>query len=349
VLAAGLSLLFPFNPREGLANLIELVFFAILYLLVLNTIDTPGKVWTVIGGWLLGASVAAGYGLYHYAMGTATTDYLAMNARRIVGTHMDPNFFGALLATSLVLCAALWQRGRGLPHRLAVTAGLAILATALILTLSRGALLGVGLGLLSLLVLAPSRARLALGVACALVAVWAARLPDYKSEHAVWSLRERVQQVALRGDPNQVNRLHGIYIAAVLFSEHPIVGSGLETFRERMAPYSSRFSLPSVYSCHTVPALLLAETGAIGFLLFNAFALLVLISTIRLTRAAPETESGVLARHLSAALVVLMVVGLTIAVLYSRFFWIAFAVADSLVLARMRAARDHQTVPEEAP
>lgn len=349
VLAAGLSLLFPFNPREGLPNLIELVFFALLYLLILNTIDTPGKVWLVIGGWFLGVLVAAGYGLYHYVLGTATTDFLALNARRIVGTHMDPNFFGSLLATSIVLCLALWWRVRRPSARLVVTAGLALLSVVLVLTLSRGAIAGAAAGLLALVVKSPRRLRVALALGCAIVVAWAIRLPDYKSEHSPWSMRERLQQTAMKGDPNQANRLHGIYIAAVLFSEHPLVGSGLETFRDRMAPFSTRFSLPSAYSCHTVPALVLAETGIVGFLLLNAFVLLVLIRVIRLARASPDAEVGTLARHLGAALVVLLVVGLTINVLYSRFFWIAFAVADSLVLAHQHSKGDREPAREVGP
>jgi len=347
VLAAGVSLLFPFNPREGLPNLIELVFFALLYLLILNTIDTPGKVWLVIGGWFLGVLVAAGYGLYHYVLGTATTEFLALNARRIVGTHMDPNFFGSLLAASVVLCMALWWRARQPSARLAVMAGLALLGAVLVLTLSRGAIAGVAAGLLALVVMSPRRLRVALALGCALMVGWAVRLPDYKSEHSVWSMRERLEHAAMRGDPNRMNRLYGIYIAAVLFSKHPLVGSGLETYRDRMTPFSSRFSLRPAHSCHTVPALVLAETGAIGFLLLNAFVLVVLIRVIRLARASPHAEVGILARHIAVALVVLLVVGLSIDVLYSRFFWIAFAVADSLVLAHERSAREREPTEED--
>lgn len=346
VLAAGASLLFPFNPREGLPNLIELVFFAVLYLLILNTIDTPGKVWLVIGGWFLGTVIAAGYGLHHYLVGTATTEFLAKNARRIVGTHMDPNFFGSLLATSVTLCLALWWRVRQPPARLVVTAGLALFGAVLVLTLSRGAMVGAAAGILALLIVSPRRLRIALAVACAIMVAWAIRLPDYKSEHSVWSMRERLQQTAMSGDPNRANRLHGIYVAAVLFSKHPVVGSGLETYRDRMTAFSGQFSLPPGHSCHTVPALVLAETGAVGFLLLNAFVLLVLVHVIGLARASPDAEVGTLARHLAAALVVLLVVGLTIDVLYSRFLWIAFAVADSLVLTYQHAKRDREPAQE---
>jgi O-antigen ligase len=268
-------------------------------------------------------------------MGTSTTEFLAMNSRRIVGTHMDPNFFGALLSSSLVICLALWWRVRESAGRLAMTAGLALLGAALVLTLSRGALLGLAAGLVALLMLTPRRMRFGAALGCAVLAAWALGLPDYKSEHSVWTLRERLQCLAASGDPNQANRLHGLYIAGVVFSNHPVFGSGLETFRERMSPFSSRFSLPAVYSCHTVPALILAETGAVGFLIFNAFLVVICIGVVRLARAAPEAETGVLGRHLAATVAALLVVGLTIDVLYSRFFWITLALADGLVLASL--------------
>jgi hypothetical protein len=338
VLAAGASLLFTTNPAEGLANLIELLFFVLLYLLILNTIDTPAKVWTLLGAWLAGMSVAAAYGLYHYALGTTTTEFLALNARRLVGTHMDPNFFGALLATTIVLSLALWWRVRRPAGRLAIAGALAMAAAALMLTLSRGAMVGAGVGLVMLLALTPRRWRFAVALGCAICAVSLTDLPDRKGRRSVWTLRQRLARVSASGDPNRANRMHGLYIAGVIFSQHPIFGSGLETFRDKMAPFSSRFSLPAVYSCHTAPALILAETGAVGFLLFNAFLVMVVLGVFRLARGSPNSETSVLARHFTAALVALLVVGVTIDLLYSRFVWIVLAVADGLAVVGLRAA-----------
>ncbi len=71
-----------------------------------------------------------------------------------------------------------------------------------------------------------------------------------------------------------------------MFKAHPLLGSGLGTFREHSRHYSA---LAYDYDAHGVSLKLLAETGLVGFSFFNLFLITVFIQSWATTKRQPNS------------------------------------------------------------
>ncbi|MBL8096800.1 MAG: O-antigen ligase family protein [Anaerolineales bacterium] len=137
---------------------------ALLYaLLRIVPLDRPAQL-RVIGGWILGAVLVAGYGLYQYVSGEGLI-VTAEGVARIRSVYGSPNNLGLYLGRALpvalalltIVAVAIWRRKQAGPRSLAagvfLVLTLAIIGSALLLSFSRGALvLGVPAALAVLLV-----------------------------------------------------------------------------------------------------------------------------------------------------------------------------------------------------
>jgi O-antigen ligase len=172
--------------------------------------------------------------------------------------------------------ALLQREPKGWP-RLAAVAGLFVLPVVILLTQSRGAI--IGLAMFGLFVLAGQRKQRRLrtiGMFAAVVAVIMVFAPA-----SVWErlsgLRnvtdtEQLDKVDQEGSAEQ--RFEIWKVARAIYADHPVTGVGLGAYASTHGKYarSSEFKATARgrKDAHSTYLTLLAETGTVGFLLFVA-------------------------------------------------------------------------------
>ncbi len=263
--------------------------------------------------WLVAASLAATYALIQ----CSGHDPLAWGRQAFYpGAHGafvlrpgstlgNANLLGVVLATALALACARVVLGRG--ERAWLVPAIAVLATATVATLSRGALLAAACGVLAALALswprrsagAPGRAALALGSALLPALAWSAIV-----------LRAPLAARAAEGlggesSPARLEFARGVL---ALLREHPLLGVGPDAFGlafpRVMSPALWRtewLGLPA--HAHAVPLQVLATLGVAGSLAGLAWLALVGRELVREVRMDGERGEG--ATEASAMLVAL--------------------------------------------
>lgn len=247
-----------------------------------------------------------------------------------------PNVVAGVAAplTPLALAWALWHRGRTRVFLLAVAAWLALIV---LVTQSRGALLGLFGGLVVLgLYSSPRRVGLAVGAALAAFVALA------------WWRGENVWHILLASDANgsAVERLELWQRAVLMLRDFPFTGIGLGMFERTALTFYPLFENPPglpVPHAHNLWMQMGVEFGVGGLVAFVSFVVAVLLAGIEAMRRARVSNAGWLAAGLVAGFVVYLIHGMVDAVgtstKVSVVIW--FMVALLIVLERRsRSARD---------
>jgi O-antigen ligase len=192
---------------------------------------------------------------------------------RSSGGALDPNALGILCACALVVAAALAASGRG-----AAALSLPVLVAGLALSGSRSGLALAALGLAGLLLARPLPVR-GRWLAVASAAILAAVLASTRFAGSAGSAGARVLEIFDGSMPLalRVSTRPALWESAVrLFARHPVEGAGLGAFTWQLPNLLAEQGRSLGMSDNPGSAYLqaLAETGAIGFLLTLAFAVL---------------------------------------------------------------------------
>jgi O-antigen ligase len=231
-------------PRSAALRELRTVFLesAVFYALIRLAVHSPRARRRLVEGWLLGATLIAGVGLWQALAGRNLIT--AEGVWRVRGLYGSPNNLALYLERALpVLLAVAWRgTDRGVQAygaaimRLAYAGAAGIVLAALLLTFSKGALLlGVPASLLALGLL--QRDRRATWVALGALALLALLL-------APWLLTERF------GSLLDVTRGTGFFrlklwrSALRMIADHPLTGVGLDGY---LYAYRSRYVLPSAW------------------------------------------------------------------------------------------------------
>lgn len=222
---------------------------------------------------------------------------------RLTGLLIDPNAFGGILATALVLHVLTASSKR--PLLIGPTARLAdiVLPLVLLLTFSRSAWIGVSLGLLAAALVQPSaaaRAARRLAVPAALAFGFAlTSQPDFGQ------LASRADQVQARVD------IAGSAIQA--YRSDPLLGTGLGVFGREHGVI-----------VHNSALWFLTELGAVGLGVFAAFLVATTVGAMRTMRALNGSD-GTLVLAVFAAAAVGVGVSIGIEATYQRYWWLSLA------------------------
>jgi O-antigen ligase len=225
---------------------------------------------------VLGAIALAGQGEQEIlAGGTQVTG-------RATASFRHPNLLGFFLVMSIPPALALAARGRRSGQQALALACAGLGLVGLLLTLSRGAVLGLTAALLILLawprfrrLVIPALAVLAVAVALNAAQLWGAREVSVVQEH-VNVVAERIASVT-NPDVLRVNPRWRIWEAAPeILAGHPLIGVGAGNF----AAASPRYGLVDVDGrafdhAHSLLLTVTLETGLVGLALFAAFLLAV--------------------------------------------------------------------------
>jgi tetratricopeptide (TPR) repeat protein len=340
------------GAHESYFGLTTLLAYAVLFFATRRLCETADDARRLLLAPVIGAAVAATYALVQLG-GIDPIRYGRVSGlggfTRPFATMGHPNFLSAFLVMSLPLVVyALvrgWRQGRRLAAgSLAAVAVGALAATAV--TVSRGAWLALAAAALVLvagaLAAGERRAAATLGMvaggAAAAVGVLALLLPGNTGAVVLTGLVQRVRQF---GD--SAGRWHIWQAAWGIFRDHPIAGSGLDTFQiafadQRTAAYWNIEWNASPTRAHNEALNLLATQGALGGL-----AALVLAAGVLLTARRALRTGG------DRLLAVALVAGLVAFAVQDLF---SFTVAGCGTLAVTQAAllsRLAGPLPEPAP
>lgn len=323
---ASLSLLWALDPEEGAIVLLFFIFpFAALLAVVARAqyaVWLPRALATSLVGL---AAVFASIGLYQAWTHTLVfaQDLRVANAYttyfRVTSLFKDPSIYGRQLVLALALLVALLWLGRTRPAVAAVLAG--VIVAGLYFSYSQSSLVVLFATVLVVsLVLADRLSRnVVIGIAVAMVIAGGSMAAIEVSEHGIGRATSgRTRLVSVTGH---------------VIANHPVAGVGIGS-----QPLAAKEELDtrrraSKNASHTTPLTVLAELGAVGFVLYVAF----LAGAVRLLWEAFRRD-----RVFGLGLGVCFLVLFLHSLFYSGFFedpvmWGVLGVATMLVAAKPRA------------
>lgn len=293
-------------------QLVFLYFSSLVYFLTVYLCSNASKVLRAVRLYVYCATALAGYGIYQLfafafdlpfvditnALGTGggvyrVSTYGASHYFRAHGTFQEPLNFGHYLVSAFFLPFSLWLYGpRSATGEWRLFRSylfpLLLLAVALLLTRSRGALIGFAVGLVTLLLFARWRAILRILTAAAVAAGGTLAL--------MW-LSPEVYEILLAGSLERFGmswlmiepRLEAWDFLLDLFGEHPVLGVGLGNYAvHRAAAGVAHAALPG--SAFGIYWQALVETGILGLVALGLVLLRfyqVLLSVLRRTQRTP--------------------------------------------------------------
>ena len=258
-------------------------------------------------------TIAAALGLYYYLYGDAQLATLP---------HAQQNDFAFILATSLPLMFFLLGRTRVL--RPALLAAIALVSAAILLSLSRGAFIGLAAGFI--LFVLTDRRRLQVTVTAGVLAAIGTLLVIHSNPqrfHEAVSLKQNVAQ------QNVSTRFGAWGAAGRLASDHPLLGVGPGNFQFH---YNQLTGQPLGTFTLTVAHNALLDIGAeLGVVAMSLLALYLVLAFVRLTSALKHgygDESFV--RTLRISLTIAIVSAMFLSEQYFLPFWLIGGLAAAI-------------------
>ena len=271
-------------------------------------------------------------------------------AARHAGPIGEQNRWAQSLAVVLPLAGALALSDRSWGTRLAARISFVLIAGGVVITYSRGAVVGLVLmGLIAVLV-GWVRARTAALIAVAAIVVLATFAPVFAGRATtVVTARSSVGSAndpSAETDGSFANRTTEANAAISVFLHHPFVGVGTGLFPTYFQDEARKLGAARIVGvdreAHNLYLGLAAETGAVGLITFAGVVITIirpLAATRRRNRGRRDDVSG-LATGFALAFVTYLSTGLFLHFAYIRYFWLLAALA-----AAMGMAKDPEATP----
>ena len=333
-----------------------------LYILVTNTIRSPGAVRAVVWVLLIVGAILGGLSLFQQITETYTNAYFGFaqtessvtgttstGIERLAGPIGEKNRYAQimLMLVPLAIMQATAERRRGVKLVALGCAALAAIATAL--TFSRGAALAAAIVLLAMVALRYVRLTHVLA-AIALITIVLLAVPQYgervTSVGALLSLLSD-EPPGAETDNSLLSRATENLTALSVWADHPIVGVGPGEFPAYYRDYADEIGL-SVRAqdreAHNLYLGIAAESGSLGLIAFLGAVIVTLWQLSRARRAALRTrpDLAAIATGFLLSIVAYLASGLFLHLSYARYYWLLLALggAAAMVIGRVVAAAD---------
>lgn len=326
-------------PSQTATTFFRLGLNAVLFVIVLTSIRDRTTILRIIAAFVVGASIAATYGLI--SPGQYEGQY-----GRLESAALDPNELAAVLVPAVLLCmfTAIGLRSRPTVRMAALGAG-AICGVTLILTVSRGGLIALTVALVVAFVVGgPWRGRIGmigLTLAASVFIYFAAYAPQTQVEHL---------KATTQGDARlQEGRVTIWEVAKRMAEANPVHGVGGGNFRTSTVHYllqpgltaRSDLIVDSQLVAHNTYLEIAAELGVIGLAFYLAllgFCLGSLIKASSIFRRNREREMELYSRALFAALSGLLVADFFISDQFGKALWLLLALGPAMLVVARREA-----------
>ncbi|MDB4877436.1 MAG: hypothetical protein JWM41_3882 [Gemmatimonadetes bacterium] len=266
----------PFEALVSLAYLVRWLFYFAVYVVAINTLRSSdaGRVWRALEWAILGfaifgivqAAFLPGFAQIVYPDSRPQLDW-DPQGHRLVSSFLDPNYAGAFINVGLLVYLSQMAVGARVKAWKPLVLGLAV-----VLTLSRSALLALVIGGMAILVIAGLSKRLvrAVGVAVVLVAVASQPLLRYAASFHKLSVTDR----------SALDRLVSFAHGWTVLKDHWVIGVGFNTWGYVAERYGWLRSFTATYGLDGGLFFILVLTGVIGLALYLG----ILWSVIRVAR-----------------------------------------------------------------
>jgi putative inorganic carbon (hco3(-)) transporter len=256
-MSIGVSLLLSPSPSDGFVKALRYALYILFLFLVIQLTADRRQIRAILRVFVLSAAAAAAWALYRFL--------ILGNVERAAGPITDPNDFGYLQACVLPLAGYLLAAEPR--RRLLWGLCFALMAAAILASLSRGAMVGLG-GLLLWAVLTRRvplggvllGAGTALAIAALALVIWSPLINDRLQSHG---------QIAQQNVTSRVAFWAG---AVRMWEDHPITGVGVDRFGIEATSYVH--NSPIVLDrpvAHNAYLEILAEQGGLGLIAFLGF------------------------------------------------------------------------------
>jgi hypothetical protein len=333
-----LSLVMAHDMGLALTAFASMLSSIVLAYLALILIDRAQKVPVVVWGIV---AIAALFGVaalleYFQVFALKPAIVLAGAGVRSRVTFKDPNIFGSFLAFASLLGAASVPVLASVRARAVAVGAICLALAGLACTQSRGAIVGVAVGAVVLLVVArvPVRNKLRIAGAAALVGV---ALTVALSGNAVF--RSRVLEVG--SDVSALTRVWMAQSALRAWVDHPM-GVGIGDFKVVYPDYADPRIRSTLVESHTMYTTILLELGFLGFAA-AAFLAWRWFRAARSALGASDPRVAALARGVLAAGFALGAQAFTYSLEPSKYLWLTIGLG--FVAARISTA-DAATAPD---
>jgi putative inorganic carbon (HCO3(-)) transporter len=319
------------SPQDALPVTIRYASFVGLYIVATQFDDerTPVRIAWVVS---IAATIASAWGVQNFLTGVRPL---------AAPTYGDSNDLAFLVATALPL--TLWLFRRPGWTRVLVPVMVGVSSLGVVLSLSRGALLALAVGVTWHA--ATERRHIP---ALLIVAVIAGAIGLVASQQAQERIDSSLQQKRNIAQENVETRLDAWRAAAELAAERPLTGVGPGNFGlyyfERTGRPPGTFGLRVVHDAYLDVA---AELGILGMVLFVGFLVIVFMRASVAVRAGRGPPG--LAAATRTALLVAMVGALTLSEQYYPPFWVLGALATMLWHSAPHAGRATRSAARAAP
>jgi O-antigen ligase len=334
-----LSLTWGEAAGEGTTPLMRYSLNMILFLIVYTAVRTSKQAIWVLGAYVLGASLAAGYGVLNPPQNVAYYE-----VSRVSGTIGDPNELASALVGGTVLALALALVLRRAPLlRLLAFGASALCLAGIFLTLSRGGLVALLFALAAAIVIG-GRWRI---MAVALAAVIGLSGYLYFVYFASPDAANRITKVQGGTGRTDIWKVGWRMVQA-----HPVRGVGAGNFQTSSIHYllqpgsieRDEFIVDTPKVAHNTYLQVLAELGIVGAALFLAiigFSLLCTLKAARIFERLGDTTLEVLSRALLVALFGVLAADFFISQEFSKQLWLLIGLGPAFLGIANSARGDH--------
>jgi len=334
-----LSLAWSEDIGASFGDLYRYALNAVLFLIVFSAVQTRKQAEVMFGGFILGALIAAAYGI-------VTPPAPEADEFREAGAIGSPNELAAVLiaGAAFAIGAAIGTRRTPL-FRMALIGIATFCLLATFLTASRSAMIALAACLLAA-VLVGGRARLAVLGMSVLIAFGAL---TYLTAFAPAEVRDRITETLPGQAPSTEGRFTIWQVGWRMVEDQPLVGVGVGNFRVSSIHYLDEpgslartdFIIDDPRVAHSIYLQILAELGLIGVVLF--FSLIAFCAGSAIAAAQQFARLGdrlmeAMSRALVVALVNMLVIYAFQSGQFSKVLWILLALGPSMMaIARSRS------------
>jgi len=345
VLFSCLSLLWSDAVHVSLQQLPLFLLGPFLYLIVINNIHRESQINHIITTLLVLGGIFGVYGVLQYM--EIDFPIWAKNVERfkVFGLFGNVNYFAEYLIIPLPIAVALFFTSKNIKRKILLLIGILAMSATLILTFTRSSYLGFGISLIfmfSLFMLSQGKnfiqnnkkvLTVILIVIIIMASIVAIPNPLNKDDTFLSKIRDRLSFDKITQSKSLLRRIATWKFTILMIKDHPLLGSGIGTFRYNTLKYQAEFFKKSdnrsIYSygfaekSHNEYLQLWAELGIIGLLIFIWLLISYFTYGIKLLRRLKNNDKQGL---------IIGLMGSIIAVLIDSFFGFPLHLVATVVL-----------------
>lgn len=337
-----ISIVSALDKSTALVQAVSLASSVLLAYGVAFVADDEDKLTKIILGTLI---VSVGIGLLGIAENFelySVTGYLKEwngGTIRAKATFKDPNIMGSFQLTAIALAMPLLLVARKRLERIILLGALLIAAAGLATTASRGALGGLAVSLVIVLVLSRVKFTTKIGIALGVAALTLLAVTYVANPQWVESRVINVDE-----DMSALSRVYMADSAIGMALDNP-TGIGIGNYSQLYPYYRNALVRPDLIESHTAYLTILVEIGVLGLLAFLAVLMTYAFAVFRVTLNAtvgPKVHAAAVGSL--AAVVGLSAQAFTYSLESSKFWWLAIGVGlAAYLIARASNSADSHT------